>query len=248
MWTELIKNFGDIFLKPKTCTVICWNCCWKLLQLFWITRDLRCQKHLGILGFLQRQSKSEDMALSSGPLRKQKVTSTGSKGHGLWFVIGRFQSVLCVCCFWISEFLKSAVSFPALCLVDQGDLYFDVLLCDVNFSCFSSRVFLPSYWSLDSQGEIIPIEETQSGNESVHFCQHLILQLLPVISPLFDKQDLVAMVAVWLTLKKSPKSWNIFDNAGRMWSETLFKASHLYANSHSGVCVVKDGKKLWINY
>ena len=161
MWTELIKNFGDIFLKPKTCTVICWNCCWKLLQLFWITRDLRCQKHLGILGFLQRQSKSEDMALSSGPLRKQKVTSTGSKGHGLWFVIGRFRSVLCVCCFWISEFLKSAVSFPALCLVDQGDLYFDVLLCDVNFSCFSSRVFLPSYWSLDSQGEIVPLEETQ---------------------------------------------------------------------------------------
>ena len=68
------------------------------------------------------------------PLRKQKLTSTGSKGHGLWFVIGRFRSVLCVCCFWISEFLKSAVSFPALCLVDQGDLYFDVLLCDVNFA------------------------------------------------------------------------------------------------------------------
>ena len=83
--------------------------------------------------------------------------------------------------------MKSAVSFPALCLVDQGDLCFDVLLCDVNFSCFSSRVFLPSYWnmaSLDSQGEIVPIE------------QHLILQLLLVISPLFDKQELVSMVAV----------------------------------------------------
>ena len=38
--------------------------------------------------------------------------------------------------------------------------------------------------SLDSQGEIVPIE------------QHLILQLLLVISPLFDKQELVAMVAV----------------------------------------------------
>ena len=92
--------------------------------------------------------------------------------------------------------MKHAVSFPALCLVDQGDLYFDVLLCDVNFSCFSSRVFLPSYRSLDSQGEIVPREETQSENESVHFRQHLILQLLLVISPLFDKQGLVAMVAV----------------------------------------------------
>ena len=50
--------------------------------------------------------------------------------------------------------------------------------------------------SLDSQGEIVPIEKTQSENELVHFCQHLILQLLLVISLLFDKQGLVAMVAV----------------------------------------------------
>ena len=50
--------------------------------------------------------------------------------------------------------------------------------------------------SLDSQGEIVPIEKKQSENELVHFCQHLILQLLLVISPLFDKQGLVAMVAV----------------------------------------------------
>jgi len=31
----------------------------------------------------------------SGPLRKQKFTSTSSKGHGLWLVIGGFRSVLC---------------------------------------------------------------------------------------------------------------------------------------------------------
>jgi len=31
------------------------------------------------------------------PLRKQKFTSVGSKGHGLQFVIGGFQSILCVC-------------------------------------------------------------------------------------------------------------------------------------------------------
>ena len=31
----------------------------------------------------------------NGPLRKQNFSLTGSKGHGLWFVIGRFRSVLC---------------------------------------------------------------------------------------------------------------------------------------------------------
>ena len=50
--------------------------------------------------------------------------------------------------------------------------------------------------SLDSQGEIVPIDKTQSENESVHTHQHLILQLLLVISPLFDKQGLVCVVAV----------------------------------------------------
>ena len=35
----------------------------------------------------------------NGPLRKQNFTLTGSKGHGLWFVIGGFRSILCVCVF-----------------------------------------------------------------------------------------------------------------------------------------------------
>ena len=38
----------------------------------------------------------EGSVLSSGPLRKQKFTSIGSKGHGLWFAIGGFRFVLCV--------------------------------------------------------------------------------------------------------------------------------------------------------
>ena len=58
--------------------------------------------------------------------------------------------------------------------------------------------------SLDSQGEIVPIdlsnpEVTQmwdGENKSVHSRQHLILQLLLVISALFDKQELDAMVTV----------------------------------------------------
>ena len=35
----------------------------------------------------------------SEPLRKQNFTLMGSKGHGLWFVIGGFRSVLCVSVF-----------------------------------------------------------------------------------------------------------------------------------------------------
>ena len=35
----------------------------------------------------------------NGPLRKQNFTLTGSKGQGLWFVIGGFRSVLCVLVF-----------------------------------------------------------------------------------------------------------------------------------------------------
>ena len=35
----------------------------------------------------------------NGPLRKQNFTLMGSKGQGLWFVIGGFRSVLCVSVF-----------------------------------------------------------------------------------------------------------------------------------------------------
>ena len=61
-----------------------------------------------------------------------------------WWILIRFVFLLLLN-FRVCVFLKSAVSFPALCLVDWEDLCFDVLLCDVNFSCFSSRVLLPSY-------------------------------------------------------------------------------------------------------
>ena len=39
----------------------------------------------------------------NGPLREQNFTLTGSKGHGLSFVIGGFRSVLCVSVFDGSE-------------------------------------------------------------------------------------------------------------------------------------------------
>ena len=41
----------------------------------------------------------------NGPLRKQNFTLTGSKAHGLWFLIGGFGSVLWVSVFQDSHFI-----------------------------------------------------------------------------------------------------------------------------------------------
>ena len=49
---------------------------------------------------------------------------------------------------------------------------------------------------------------------------HLFLQLLFVIAAFFDNEGLDAMVTVWLASKRNPKSWNVFDDAGRVLSET----------------------------
>ena len=60
-----------------------------------------------------------------GPLRKQKFTSTGSKGHGLWLVIGDW---------WLVNF--------DLCGVFQGSLLVTVIRIDggekaaFDFHCF----------------------------------------------------------------------------------------------------------------
>ena len=43
--------------------------------------------------------KMSDVNHLSGPLRKGKFSSTGSKGHCLWFVIDGFRSVFCVSVF-----------------------------------------------------------------------------------------------------------------------------------------------------
>ena len=43
--------------------------------------------------------KMSDVNHLSGPLRKRKFSSTGSKGHCLWFVIAGFRSVFCVSVF-----------------------------------------------------------------------------------------------------------------------------------------------------
>ena len=54
----------------------------------------------------------------------------------------------------VCVFLKGAVSFPPWYPFDQKDLCFDVLLCDVNFSRFSSQVFFFAF--LLKHGNKIP--------------------------------------------------------------------------------------------
>ena len=61
--------------------------------------------------------KMSDTNHLSGPLRKRRFSSTGSKGHSLWFVIGGFRSVSWVSVFQGSLFVillwpKSDVNIP----------------------------------------------------------------------------------------------------------------------------------------
>ena len=70
--------------------------------------------------------------------------------------------------------------------------------------------------SLDSQNEIVPLElpnpEKSQIWEGENICR---------------KDSLDPMVTVWLTSKKIPKSWNVFDHVGRVLSETAVKTSIL---------------------
>ena len=62
---------------------------WALTALFAIMRILKFRSQLTIAFFTVVNHLNE-------PLMKQNFTLTGSKGHGWWFVIGGFRSVLCV--------------------------------------------------------------------------------------------------------------------------------------------------------
>ena len=64
-------------------------------------RPLTLFKNMRILKFKSQLTITIFAAVNylNEPLRKQNFILTGSKGHGLWFVIGGFQSVLCVSVF-----------------------------------------------------------------------------------------------------------------------------------------------------
>ena len=69
--------------------------------------------------------------------------------------------------------------------------------------------------------EVPSPEETQiweSENESVRSRQHLLRYCHLYLTNRMDPT-----VTIWLTSQKNPKSWNVFDNAGRVLSETTVK-------------------------
>ena len=70
--------------------------------------------------------------------------------------------------------------------------------------------------SLDSQNEIVPLELPNPEKSQIWGSENIC-----------RKDSLDPMVTVWLTLKKIPKSWNVFDHVGRVLSETAVKTSIL---------------------
>ena len=55
-------------------------------------------------------------------------------------------------------------------------------------------------------------------NETVRSRQHFLPYCRLYLTNIVD-----ATVTIWLTSQKNPKSWNVFDNAGRVLSETAVK-------------------------
>ena len=102
-----------------------------------------------------------------------------------------------------------------------------------EFACFT-LYFLPSLYrnmaSLNSQGEIVLIELPNPGETQIWEGENELVRSVPThiyfcsfcswLPLFFYNEGLDAMVKVWLTSKRNPKSWNVFDDAGRVLSET----------------------------
>ena len=86
------KNISDVTETTKMNFKTVWPIVIPFSALFTNMRILKFKSQLTITFFAA-------VYHLNGPLRKQNFTLTGSNGHGLWFVIGWFRSVLCVSVF-----------------------------------------------------------------------------------------------------------------------------------------------------
>ena len=75
-----------------------WRFVWLVTAKFVVSRCAFC-KLRGNFGFFCSVNHL------NGPIRKHMFTCTSSKGHGFWFVIGGFRSVLLVSCFKVRCFV-----------------------------------------------------------------------------------------------------------------------------------------------
>ena len=90
----------------------------------------------------------------NGPLRKQNFTLTGSKGQGLWFVIGGFRSILCVFVFQGSLLVivimidgSETRNWPLLIFRVRMFVKSAVNLCVICFRVKCIDRFREKYWS-----------------------------------------------------------------------------------------------------
>ena len=168
------------------------------LQLFRITRDLRCQKRLWILGFSATPIKIRRFAaFCEGPLRKQKSLLQLVQNVMVcdWCISIRFV-FLCFkfLCFWTSEFACFHVFY----------------LPTKTWQVWIPKVKLFSI-------ELLNPKQTQiyeGENESVRSGQHLILKLLLVIAT-FIWQGMIGCYGNGLTdVEEKPKILK------RIWQRT----------------------------
>ena len=118
-WRVALARFWQVCLEQndRDAVMFFWRCWWQSSSFTWKfsrnkgkTKEMfKCIaycpfKNTRILKFKSQLTFAFLAAVDhfrhfSGAHRKHKFTSTCSKGHGLWFVIGVFRSVLCVSVF-----------------------------------------------------------------------------------------------------------------------------------------------------
>ena len=102
VWEYFSRLEAEVFLRDEFFCQLEIKRTWRLPSLYFLRYELTLFTalftNMRILKFKSQLTIAFFAAVNhlNGPLRKQNFTLTGSKGHGLWFVIGGFRSVLCV--------------------------------------------------------------------------------------------------------------------------------------------------------
>ena len=102
VWEYFSRLEAEVFLRDAFFCQLGIKRTWRLPSLYFLRYELTLFTalftNMRILKFKSQLTIAFFAAVNhlNGLLRKQNFTLTGSKGHGLWFVIGGFRYVLCV--------------------------------------------------------------------------------------------------------------------------------------------------------